>query len=152
MQRTDRLSALFFLALAVFVCQQSIEIGVGTLHRPGPALMSFGAGAGIGLLSLVLLIQILVSKSGRGEPPQDRGPSRAGKIVSIFISLFVYTIMVVWLGFVLSTFLFVLFLFRTVELEPWWRSTLKASLVTAGNYLAFVTWLGIDLPKGISPW
>ena len=51
-------------------------------------------------------------------------------------------------GFALSTFLLVLFLFRAVQTERWWRSLVKALLITVGNYLVFVVWLGIRLPGG----
>jgi putative tricarboxylic transport membrane protein len=152
MLRSDRFSALFFLALAIFICQQSMGIGVGTLRRPGPGLLSFGAGAAIGLLSLAFLIQTFLSKKAIAGPVQDQGTGNKVKTLSICISLFVYTIAVSWLGFVLSTLFFVLFLFRTVESEPWWRSAIKAVLVTSGNYLLFVVWLGLRLPRGFLPW
>jgi len=147
-------AALFFLALAVFICHQSMRIGVGTLLRPRPGLMSFVAGAGIGLLSLAFLIQILLGKGETSSEPSgeaERG-GRMATIVAISVSLFVYTIAVNWLGFILATLLFVLFLFRTVETESWWRSMTKAVLVTLGNYLLFVVVLELQVPKGLLPW
>jgi hypothetical protein len=153
MSRTDRYASLFFLALAAFLCQQSLGIGVGTLVRPGPGLLSFGAGAAMGLLALALLIGTLGKRRADREPSGEaEGGSHTATVVAISLSLFVYTIAVGWLGFVLATLLFVFFLFRLVESEPWWRSLLKCSLVTAGNYLVFVVWLGINLPKGVLPW
>lgn len=152
MRRSDRYSALFFLALAIFICQQSMGIGVGTLRRPGPGLLSFGAGVAIALLSLAFLIQTFFSKMALTGSSMDGGSGNKVKTISICISLFIYTIAVNWLGFVLSTLFFVLFLFRTVESEPWWRSVIKAVLVTIGNYLVFVVWLGLRLPRGFLPW
>jgi putative tricarboxylic transport membrane protein len=152
MLRSDRYSALFFLALAIFICQQSMGIGVGTLRRPGPGLLSFGAGAAIALLSLAFLIQTVLSKKASAGPVQDKETGGKVKTISICISLFIFTIAVNWLGFVLSTLFFTLFLFRTVESEPWWRSVIKAVLVTVGNYLLFVVWLGLRLPRGLLPW
>jgi putative tricarboxylic transport membrane protein len=152
MPRSDRFSALFFLALAIFICQQSTGIGVGTLGRPGPGLLSFGAGVGIGLLALVFLIQTFLAKQSPAGAEQDEESGGAAKTITICISLFIYTLVVNRLGFILSTLFFVLFLFRTVESEPWWRSVMKAALVTIGNYLVFVVWLGVRLPKGILPW
>ena len=153
MSRSDRYASLFFLALAAFICQQSMGIGVGTLRSPGPALLSFGAGASMGLLALAFLIGTFLKgrKSGGLSGAAERG-SHPAKVVAISLSLFVYTIAVIWLGFVLATLLFVFFLFRIVETESWWRSLLKSILVTTGNYLVFVVWLGIHLPKGVLPW
>lgn len=152
MLRSDRFSALFFLALAIYICQQAMEIEVGTLGQPGPGLLSFGAGAGIGLLALVLLIQTFMSGS-HPEPKAETGRSgRTAIVVAISVSLFVYTLAVNWLGFILATLMFVFFLFRIVETESWWRSTIKAVLVMAGNYMLFVVWLGLRLPRGFLPW
>ena len=67
MIKSNRSSALFFLLLSIFICQQSVVIGVGTLSQPGPGLLAFGAGAGIGVLALWFLIQSFVSKESRGE-------------------------------------------------------------------------------------
>jgi hypothetical protein len=153
MPGSDRYTALFFLLLAVFICQQSIGYGVGTLGQPGPGLLSFGAGVWIGLLALVFLIQSF-GKGARAErqPAEAGGSGQRATVVSISLSLFIYTLAVHGLGFILATLLFVLFLFRTVQTEPWWHSAVKAVLVTAGNYLLFVVWLGVRLPKGILPW
>jgi putative tricarboxylic transport membrane protein len=153
MPRSDRYTSLFFLALAAFICQQSMGIGVGTLSRPGPGLLSFGAGAAMGLLALAFLIGTFLKGQASSGPlgEAERG-SHTATVIAICLSLFVFTIAVNWLGFVLSTLMFVFFLFRVVETESWWRSLLKGILVTAGNYLVFVVWLGIHLPKGILPW
>ena len=136
------------MVLSVFICQQAVVIGVGSLRKPGPGLLAFGAGAGIGLLAFVVLIRSLLSKREPVEGNQDEGTIRRGKFFMICVSLFVYTVLVSWLGFVPSTFLFVLFLLQTTEPERWWRSIVKAVLITAGNYLVFVVWLGINLPRG----
>ncbi|MCJ7596834.1 MAG: tripartite tricarboxylate transporter TctB family protein, partial [Desulfobacterales bacterium] len=74
------------------------------------------------------------------------------RFLRICTSLFVYAIAVQWLGFVLSTFLFVLLMLGNIESETWWRILIKAVLITIGNYLIFVTWLGISLPKGFFDW
>ncbi len=152
MEKSDRMSALFFIGLSLFVCQQSATIGLGTLRKPGPGLLAFGAGAGIGLLSLVLLIQSLASKTKKiGLGHSERVIHRI-KFLFICISLFIYTMIVGWLGFAFSTFLFVLFLIYAIESERWWRMVLKAVLITSGNYLIFVVWLGLSLPKGFWVW
>lgn len=152
MSRSDRYAALFFLALAGYICQQSMGIGVGTLSRPGPGLMSFGAGAAVALLSLACLIQTFFARKADEAPGEPAGRKQFFKVAAISLSLFLYTIAVNWLGFLLATLVFVLFIFRIVETESWWRSTGKSILVTAGTYLLFVVWMGINLPTGFLPW
>jgi hypothetical protein len=137
------------MAFSLFICQQAGGIGIGSLRKPGPGLMALGAGVGVGLLALAVLIRSFFAS------PRPSGVDRAGttagrgRLLSLFVSLFVYAALVPWLGFFLSTFLFVFFLFRSAESEKWWLSFVKAGLVTAGNYLIFVGWLGIHLPRGI---
>ncbi len=135
------------MALSLFVCQQATVIGVGSLRRPGPGLLAFGAGAGVGLLALAVFIRSLLSEPATVTIQNEKG-SRRGKFSLICVSLFVYAALISWLGFALSTFLFVLFLLRAVQTERWWRSLAKAVLITVGNYLVFVVWLGIHLPGG----
>lgn len=148
MAKSDRTSALFFIGLSLFVCQQSTTIGLGTLRKPGPGLLAFGAGAGIGLLSLGLLIQSLASKAKEIKPVHAERFIQRVKFLFICVSPFAYMIIINWLGFAFSTFLFVLFLLYAIESERWWRKVLKAVLITIGNYLIFVVWLGLSLPKG----
>jgi hypothetical protein len=148
MVRSDRTSALFFIGLSLFVCQQSATIGIGTLRKPGPGLLAFGAGAGIGLLSLGLLIQSLTSKAKGIKPVHTESLTHRVKFVLICLSPFAYMMIINWFGFAFSTFLFVIFLLYAIESERWWRMVLKAVLITIGNYLIFVVWLGLSLPKG----
>jgi len=152
LERRDWTSALFFMLLSIFVCEQSTGIGLGTLRQPGPGLLSFGVGAGTGILSLVLLIKSFLYRTTPIEPGRAKEPIRKEKFILICVSFFVYAIAVEWLGFILSTFVFVLLLFRLIEANRWWNSLLKAVLVTAGNYLIFVIWLKISVPKGFLGW
>jgi putative tricarboxylic transport membrane protein len=145
---SGRISALFFLLLSFFICEQSIVIGLGTLSSPGPGLLSFGAGAGIGILSLWLLIQSFLSKKAEEDETDGGGTFRMGRFLFVCLCLLGYTTGVNLLGFVLATFIFVLLLLGVIESTKWWLLLVKAILVTAGNYLFFVKWLGLNLPKG----
>ena len=147
MVNRDRLSALFFLMFSLFVCQQSMVIGLGTLRHPGSGLVVFAAGAWVGILALVLLTQ-----SRRIELQEEERTSEKGKVWLISLSLFGYAVAVNWLGFVLSTFVFVFIILRLIEFERWWLIGMKAALITFGNYLVFVVWLGLSLPKGVLSW
>jgi putative tricarboxylic transport membrane protein len=141
--------SLFFLALSFFICQQSFVIGVGSIGQPGPGLLSLGAGLAMGGLTLCILIQSFFSKAKQQEVVKPSVALKSGKLVTVCISLFVYMIAVNHLGFVLSTFLFVVFLLRLVESKKWWRILLEATLITIGNYILFVVWLGMNLPVGL---
>jgi hypothetical protein len=150
--RRERVPALVLLLLSFFICYQSTLIGVGTLSQPGPGLLDFGAGLTMGGLALCLLIKSLLPTDGRKEDGEPRTALKGIKLLLVCISLFIYTLAVSRLGFLLSTFLFIIFILRMVESKPWWRTLLEAILITAGNYLIFVVWLDCSLPKGFLPW
>ena len=155
MEKSDRVPGVFFILLSILACHQAIGIGLGSFRHPGPGFLPFSAGALIGVLALWCLIQSMVPKGSRkGEDSAEdveEGLSRL-KLVLVCLSLFVYTIAVSWLGFILSTFLFVLFIFCVVEPQRGWRIALNAILITVGNYILFVVWLRVNLPKGIFGW
>jgi hypothetical protein len=67
-------------------------------------------------------------------------------------TLVVYIFSLSILGFLVGTFLLLLFLFRIMEPLPW-RTVILASIVTLGAaYLLFDVFLGTQLPKGIWGW
>ena len=155
MEKSERVPGVFFLLISLFACQQAVGIGLGSFRHPGPGFLPFSAGALIGVLALWCLIQSMVpNESRKGEDSAEdveEGLSRL-KLVLVCLSLFAYTIAVSWLGFILSTFLFVLFIFCVVEPQRGWRIALNAILITVGNYILFVVWLRVNLPKGIFGW
>lgn len=152
MSKSERTPAIFFLLLSVFVCQQSVVIGVGSLSQPGPGLLAFGAGAGVGLLALWFLIQSMVSKGKKEEVVHNGTTLKKGNFLLICLSLFGYTIAAKWLGFLVSTFIFTIFIFYMIESKKWWRLLMEAVLITVGVYLFFVGWLDLSLPKGFYGW
>jgi putative tricarboxylic transport membrane protein len=103
-------------------------------------------------LSLWLFLETFISKNTRKEATQTETSLTRSSFIMVCVSLFVYAIAVNWIGFALSTFLFVLFLLRLIESNNWWITILEASLITTGNYLIFVVWLGLSLPKGFFDW
>ncbi len=127
-------------------------IGLGTIRQPGPGFLPFGSGGLIGILAFWLLIQSIISKESRSKVGFDERALQKGRLLLICISLFGYTIAVNCLGFVLSTFILVLSILRLIEPERWWRIVMKATLITIGNYIFFIVWLDVYLPKGFLPW
>ena len=152
MKQGDRISAIFFLTLSLFVCGHALQIGIGSLQQPGPGLLVFGAGAVVGLLAFWLLIHSLIAKQSRSDGAAEGSPLGKGRFLLLCASLFLYALAASRLGFLIATFLFIVSVFRLVESAPWWRTLLTAALITAGNYLLFASWLGLSLPKGILPW
>ena len=63
--------------------------------------------------------------------------------------LVLYTIFLKTLGFILTTFLLIAFLYRVMEPLSW-RKVLSGAVLTAlGSYAIFQLWLQAQLPEGI---
>jgi putative tricarboxylic transport membrane protein len=147
MKRTYIIANLIWLILSVAICVESWRLNIGGFHQPGPGFLLFFAGGLLGILALISLIQSL--KEREPEGPKIWAEVNFLKLGLLVGVLFLYTILLPKLGFLLGTFLLLLFLFRVVE--PYrWKKVFFASLLTIGIiYGFFVIILESRLPKGL---
>ena len=138
----DPASALFWLAVAIFVAVQSVALKLGSLNHPGPGFFPFWSAIVLGVLSVVLLVG---SRSRRAPAPAPGARSWTPVVVAGV--LLVYVLLLEPLGFVTVTFLFLLFLFRLVR-KGWLVSGLAALVGTGACYGLFQLWLKSQLPRG----
>jgi putative tricarboxylic transport membrane protein len=138
----DRTSALVWLGLAILVAVQSYALKLGTLHQPGPGFFPFWGAILLGILSVVLF----VGSRSRSATPAAR-EARSWTPVIVAGGLLAYVLLLEPLGFVMVTFLFLLFLFRLVR-KGWLVSGLVALTGTAACYALFQLWLKSQLPRG----
>lgn len=143
-----RYPGIFFLALSVYVCAMSLRLNLGTLHKPGPGFIPFWSGVLLGVLTLIMLIQDLRFHQASDREKKEEKTNWKPIILTLaalFVTIFIFE----YLGFVVSTVLFVGFLFKGVE-KKGWLATLVASfaLALASHYI-FKVLLEAELPKGI---
>jgi putative tricarboxylic transport membrane protein len=110
--------------------------------------MSFLLGLILALLSLYGLILSLFRKAGdTGLPKEKRSPTSYGKIVLVLVALLMYSVILEKLGFVITTWIFLFLMFRSMGNR--WITTLIASTFTVlATYLVF-TFFGVRFPPGI---
>jgi putative tricarboxylic transport membrane protein len=139
---------IFFLILSIYVCRVSLKLGLGTLHKPGSGFISFWSGIILGILTIMMLIQnIWLDKADRAEEKKEKIQWRA-----VFLSLgalFVSILIFERLGYIISTILFVVFLFKCIEKKGWLATILASLLMTFASYYIFKVLLQAELPKGI---
>ena len=146
MRKAYIIANLVWLALAGAICAESIRLKVGSFHMPGPAFLPFFAGALLGILSLISLVQTWREKEARGAGPWGGTPFL--KLALLLGVLFIYTALLEVLGFILGTFLLLLFLFRVVEPVGWKTVILVTVFTMGGTYLLFGILIESSLPKG----
>ena len=147
MKKTYIIANLFWTGLAVAVCIESLQLQIGSFHQPGPAFLPFLAAVLLGILSLVSLFQTL-----KGPLQDDYNPWAKMSFLKLGLvvgSLFLYVLLLNTLGFLLDTFILLLFLFRVMEPYRWTKVLFAALLTIGAVYAFFVVLLDSRLPKGL---
>ena len=147
----DRMSALFWILVAIGVCFGSVRLDLGELHKPGPGFFSLLAGAILGILSLIVFVQSFKSVPGDEKKPFWVNPKRKIKMAYLVMALILYAIGMNYVGFFFSTLLFLGFLLRSIDPQRWSVVLTVSILATVISYAIFQYWLDVQLPTGIFP-
>ena len=151
-ERTNLYCTIFLLLFSIYIIIESYRLGLGALRMPGPGYFPFGAGIALGIVSLGLLTKILL-KGDLKKILTLRNTSEEHlnwkNIILTLVSMFVYVIIFNGVGFVLSTFLTMVFLIWAVGKARWQISLITALSITLASYLLFDVALEADLPKGL---
>lgn len=133
--------AILFL-ISIFFVAGSLSLGLGNLHEPGPGFMPFLAGVVLCALSVWALIQnpkiVPIGNSKIFKGHQVR------KTFFVYASVIFYMITIKYIGYVISTFAFMLFLFKGIEPQKWSNAILYSILSTGLSYLIFVYLLKVQ--------
>jgi putative tricarboxylic transport membrane protein len=128
----------------------SISLGLGTIWSPGPGLVPFMAAGLLILLSFGVALEDRLKKSDEKQSVRVYDEKKRKKMaLLVVLSLFGYLIVMKLVGFRLSTFLLLVFLFKVPEKQSWKVVITVALLTMAGTYLIFDYFLRINFPKGI---
>jgi len=149
MQKTDLVSGIFWMAFALLVSVLSYTHQVGTLREPGPGFLFFYCGLLLVFMSLIMIVRSLrMRRQWKPLSLPFRGLNLR-KVIPIVLSLFLYVALLETLGFLVGTFLILIFLLKIIEKKPWRLSLITSVLVTACSYLLFEYWLSAQLPRGL---
>ena len=151
MDRKHLISGLVFLAFSIFVAVMAMDLGLGTLRRPGPGFIFFWSSVALGILSIVFII----SESAKNKEAASLTDSWKGlkwtHAVIALGSLFLYALILQKLGFALSTFLLMAVLFGLGRSS--WRVVLVSALLASILSIAIFRYgLDVYLPRGILGW
>ncbi|MFH1757887.1 MAG: tripartite tricarboxylate transporter TctB family protein [Pseudomonadota bacterium] len=138
---------MWFL-FAVYICVESLRLPLGSWRDPGPGFLPLGSGIILGVLSLASYLRDRRSKS-KEVREAFYFKERWKKLISVLLALFAYAVFLEILGFLLSTFLLLTFLFRGIEPQRWIVAIGGSALTSFISYAIFELWLKTQLPKGI---
>ncbi len=149
MKGYDRISSVIFLILALLVIWQSAIIPMGRISKPGPGYLPFWVGIILAVLSGFLWIEAGKNESPSGEVQFLSGEGRWQDVLITAGLLLGFTFTIEILGFVISTLLFLFFIFRFVGKQKWWIVFTGTILVTLSVYIIFKVSLKVQLPPGL---
>ncbi len=147
--RYDQVGGFIWIVLGCAICISSIKLGVGTLKSPGAGLPPFVSGSLLGLLGLMLTYQTIKNPEKKGIDEGISIKKLGGKKLYSMIVLIAYALFLESLGFIVTTFLLLFFLFKILEPRKWFTPIFISLIAVILSYLVFYVWLKINFPKGI---
>lgn len=146
-KRQEMMSSIIVFCFGLCVVFYSPHFNVGSLKRPGSGFVPFISGVVICVFSIITFLQAFFHKSDKVEKVWAKVKFQT--LIFVILILFMYPILINLLGFIICSFLIILFVMRYAGYQSWRTSFLGASLSSVLSYLLFETWLKGQLPKGI---
>ena len=146
-------SGLLCLLIGVGFVAGGVKMGLGPVNSPGAGFIPTVIGGILSVLSAALLITTALGKSRIMEKQHFWKEKNSWVKVSLALfSLIFYMIFLDFLGYIVTTLLFVFFLLKFVGRKSWGGSILMAVLVSLSSYALFKMALGVSLPRGLMQW
>ncbi len=149
MQRLDKVGSVVCLVIAGIALWQSMMVPMGNIRQPGPGFLPFWVGVILALLSGVLWFEASFRKPAAEPVRFFSGEGKWPYVIAAGIALLIYTFLLEPLGFIISTFLLLIFLLRVIGKQKWWVGITGSILVTFFTHLIFKVALKVQLPRGL---
>ena len=147
MRRRELGAAAVLLAFGLFALTQARGLRFGSAVAPGPGFLPLSLAAALCLTSLALF-----ASAWRGGPEGAVASVAGGgrfAVIGTLAALFVYALVLEWLGFLLATFGLLVFFFKALQRQRWLVALGGAVTTALVSYLVFKIWLGVNLPGGL---
>jgi putative tricarboxylic transport membrane protein len=138
---------LFLLVFSGAAAREAYRFNLGNLHSPGPGFIVFGASSLLGLLALHLVLKSLLAK----EPTEKFSITwkRIGRVGLVSVAISIYIVLLEPVGYLLTTFFIMGFLFRILGEGKWVSSVVGAALISFLTYVVFSYGFALHFPRGV---
>jgi hypothetical protein len=158
--RKEIASSLVLILFGVGCLLYNTKYPMDTWANPGPGIFPLIVGGLLVILAAWQLAQAVrktkpeETKEGRGgigSPirellQRNRGEVRPLLMIAVFI---VYLLMVKWVGFFVSNFLFVIVASKLIGAKDWGRPIVLSAGISLFCYFLFEVWLKLSFPRGV---
>lgn len=142
---------MVWMGLGIALAIGSYKLKLGSLHTPGPGLMPFLLGIALSLCSIPIVvrsIQMITRKFKERDEDVWSGIDFK-KLILVVASLIGYAVLLESVGYLVTAFLVLVILFKTVESQKWSLVVVLSVLSVISTYLLFVVILNVQLPSGL---
>jgi putative tricarboxylic transport membrane protein len=148
MGRLDLYSSAFWLLFSIYIAVESYRLDLGNWHDPGPGYFPFGAALLFGCMAFGVFLKSLREVTASKARFESGGKRHRYNVILVLTAMVLYTFLLNTIGFVLCTFLIVVFFVKVVSMQRWSSSILMGLCMAIGSYLLFSFFLKAPLPKG----
>ena len=147
-RRAEQIACVFWVVLSAALCVKAVALKLGSPSDPGPGFLPFGTGALMGILALSHLAKVSrpSNETVRGEPIWAGFMWK--RCVWVVLAVFFYALLLPYLGYVVTTFFFMLVLFSLYGRKKWWLVAVGSLFVIGVTYYVFHVWLQVQFPSG----
>jgi putative tricarboxylic transport membrane protein len=148
MRNRDIFSSLIWMSLGGLFAAGAWQHGLMRRGVPGPGFLPFFSGLALILASLIVLIPALARARDTVRKPLFPERDSLRKVVVAVAALIGFGIALEYLGYLLSTLVFMLAVAQLIERRRWGAAFTLAVLTAVLSHLLFVVLLEVQLPKG----
>lgn len=137
--RGELVLALFFALIGALWILRALRMPLWDGFAPDSGFLPLVYGVLLAALAAAVLVQIALAKDNSNEEPIRKPLIVMGALTAAVAALPI-------MGFVISVFALLLFLYAGVERLRLLPSGIAATAITGSLYLVFKVWLGVPLP------
>ena len=147
MKKNERIQAVLWAAFGLYIMYEGFLLKLGTGRAPKPGFMIFWMGVIIVILSAFFFIATFTTPDQEHKALwQGVRWSRGAKLMA---GLFLYVAVFHVLGFIVSTFLLLVYLFKGLEPQTWRNALLFSAVTITVCYVVFGVFLELQFPPGV---
>lgn len=147
MKKNDRYTSLIYVAFGFYIAFEGYRLNFGNFNNPGSGFFVFLAGITLSSISIALFILTFFSKEEKEKIIWREIQWTKG--IKLMAYLFAFTFVFRWMGFLLSTFVLLLFLYKSGEPKRWRGPIVLSVISILVCYLLFGVLLETQFPEGI---
>lgn len=151
MRKYNLITGIIWLILAILILGAAIRLDLGTLHFPGPGFFPFLTAIPLAFLACLLIWETIAGKSRPAKENKEVWAADTDwrKIIFSLAALIIYALLLEKAGYILGTFLLMLFLFKSIEPQKWGVAIFASAVAVLLSYFIFNVWLQCQFPEGI---